>query len=377
MKNYIKVSGDYYELGFQQGKKFATEIRSTYSRMLNSKIVNILKPKLLPKFLFSFMLKHQLLKKWKRPLEFLLSQYFYRIKGLSDGSQTPINELFVLQSLEIMANDTTYFLGGCSSVCVLPSSLKTASTILAKNFDYFSDFATDHLVRQSNPKNGYKSLEVTYKQIVGSHDGINEKGLVVLYNYGLTVEKTEKRIPITILVQQILERCSNVEEAITFIKTFRYPNGAILTLADSTNTAVCVEITPEHLSIRKPENGILVATNHYLSYEIKPYDIPHNAVFSNKTLPQELRQRRVHESSETRYNRLNQLIRKNLFIGIKEMEIILKDHNNNNSGDDNTICRHGELLSTQVGVIFVPKNRMIKIFFGNPCKTNSLTFCLE
>ncbi len=377
MNNYIKVSGDYFDMGYEQGKKFSCEISNMYDRFINSEVIKILKPKLIPKTLFSFLLKNELLKRWRRPIEVLLPEYSLRIKGLSEGSKTSLAKLFAIQSLEVMSNDTTYFLGGCSSICILPSSLKTPNLILAKNFDYLSEFSTDHLVRQSNPKKGYKSLEVTYKQIVGSHDGMNEKGLVVMYNYGLTTEKTERRIPITILVQQILERCSNVEEAITFIKNFRYPNGAILTLADSANHAVCVEITPEHLGIRKPDQGFLLATNYYLCKETKPFDISHEARFKKKNIPEGLKGRRVHESSELRYNRFEELVKKYKIIGIKELDSILKDHLGEDLGNDNTICRHGKLLSTQVGLIFVPKQRQIKVFFGNPCRTNSLEFYLE
>ncbi|MFQ3675889.1 MAG: hypothetical protein SNJ64_05045, partial [Endomicrobiia bacterium] len=154
MNNFIKVCGTYYEMGFQQGEKFADEIKNFYLRLLNSKVIKILKPRLLPKFLFSFLLKNELLKKWKRPIEFLSPEYSDRMKGLSEGALTPLPELYTIQSLEVMSNDTTYFLGGCSSVCLLPTSLKTPFTILAKNFDYLSDFSEDHLVRQSIPSKG-------------------------------------------------------------------------------------------------------------------------------------------------------------------------------------------------------------------------------
>jgi hypothetical protein len=45
-------------------------------------------------------------------------------------------------------------------------------------------------------------------------------------------------------------------------------------LVDTTNRAICVEITPEHIGYRKPQDGVLVATNFYLSDEVKNFDIP-------------------------------------------------------------------------------------------------------
>ncbi len=377
--NYIKVKGTYYEMGYQQGEKFQFSIKTSFNKLINSEVIKILKPKLLPRKIFSYLLKKEVLKKWQKPIEVLLPEYSQRIKGLSDGAKTKLQELYVMQALEVMAIDTRYFMKntglslgqlslGCSSLCVLPKSKKTSYTILAKNFDYLSEFTTDHLIRQSEPVNGYKSIEITYKQISGAHDGMNEKGLVVLYNYGITIEKTETRIPITILVQQILERCSNIDEAIMFIKTFRYPNGAILTLADDTSRAVCVELTPEHISFRSPEDGVLLATNFYLTETARKYDIPHNAYFDNKKLPQEIRNKRIHESNEQRYYRMRDLVLKYNHITEQEIQQLLKDHNNKIDGDDNTICRHSSLLSTQVGMIFIPKNRTVKITLGNPCK---------
>lgn len=374
--NFIKVKGTDYEMGFQQGEYFALDIQKTFPKLIRSKAIKTIKPPFLPNFLFSNLAKLVVLKQWEKSIKILLPEYSERIKGLSDGSRTNLKELYFIQAIEVMADEIKYYLKessytfGCSSVCILPKIFRNSETIVAKNFDYLTEFATDHIVRISQPKNGYKSIEVTYKQIVGSHDGMNEKGLVVLYNYGLSIEKTQTRIPITLLVQQILQRCSNIDEAITFIKAFRYPNGAIITLVDFTNRAVCVELSPEHISFRQPKDGILAATNFYLTEEMKKYDIPPNAYFA-KNYPKGLRNVRVHKSNEERYYRILELIKKfsGSSIGIREVEMILKDHNNKSLGDDNTICRHGDLISTQVGMIFIPKKRKLRIYFNNPCRS--------
>ncbi len=381
--NFIKVKGTEYEMGFQQGEYFTLDIKKTFSRLIKSDSLKTIKPKLLPNFIFSNLLKLVVLKKWQKTIKILLPEYSERIKGLSYGSNTSLKELYFIQAIEVMADEIKYYVKenkqisfGCSSICVLPKILRNSTTIVAKNFDYLTEFATDHIVRISQPKDGYKSIEVTYKQIVGSHDGMNEKGLVVLYNYGLSTQKTQMRIPITLLVQKILQRCANIDEAMTFIKAFRYPNGAIITLVDETNRAVCVELSPENMSFRKPEDGILVATNFYITEEMKKYDIPSNAYFA-KNYPEGLKDVRVHKSNEDRYYRILELIKKFSHIGIQEVEEMLKDHSNRSVGDDNTICRHGELISTQVGMIFLPKEKKLKVFFNNPCKNIPYEFMLD
>ncbi len=382
--NFLKVSGDYYEMGFQQGIYFKQDIKTSFSRLVQSKVIKSIKPKIIPNFLFSKLLKLVVYKKWEKPIKVLLPEYSQRIKGISDGAETDITDLYVIQSIEVMADDVRYFIegdtvvpSGCSSVCVLQNIIYSPQMVLGKNFDYFSEFADDHIVRISCPKNGYKSIEITYKQLAGSHDGMNEKGLVVLYNYGLSTERPQTRIPITILVQQLLERCSSIDEAITFIKAFRYPNGAIITLADATNRAVCVELTPEHIGFRKPQKGLLVATNFYLAEEVKKYNIPFNAKFKSKSLPEELRNKPVHQSSIKRYERILQLCNANSKFTPEIVENILKDHSGKPTGDDDTICRHGEYISTQIGMVFIPKMRKLKVYFGNPCRNNVTEFELD
>ena len=379
--NLLKVKGSYYEMGFQQGVSFSEDIKKSFDKLIKSKPIKNLKPKFLPSFLFSKILKYIVYKKWEKPIKILLPEYSERIKGIADGAKVKLSDLYVIQAIEVLADDVSSLIEypkqisfGCSSVCILQHIIRSPQIIVGKNFDYISDFISDNIVRISEPKNGYKSIEITYKQIAGSHDGMNEKGLVVLYNYGLTTEHVQTRIPITILVQQILERCANIDEAITFIKAFRYPNGAILTLVDATNRAVCVEITPEHIGYRRAQDGVLIATNYYLSNEIKSFDIPDYAIFKTKGVAKELQGKPVHYSSKQRYNRIAELVNKFPRINVEEMKQILKDHNGKPIGDDDTVCRHGEWISTQVSMIFLPKQRKLLYLIGQPCQNNYAEF---
>jgi hypothetical protein len=109
---------------------------------------------------------------------------------------------------------------------------------------------------------------------------------------------------------------------------------------------------------------------------MKEYDIPHNAYFG-KNYPKGLKDERVHKSNEERYYRIIGLLKELKQISLKDIEEILKDHNNQPMGNDNTICRHGELISTQVSMIFLPKNRKLIVGFNNPCTNPSYEFELD
>jgi hypothetical protein len=205
-------------MGLQQGEVYSNDIKDSFNKIIKSKPIKNLKPKLVPKILFSKILKYVVYKKWEKPIKILLPEYCGRIKGIADGAKVKLSDLYIIQAIEVLADDVSSLIEypkqisfGFSSICVLQNIIKSPQIVVGKNFDYISDFVSDNIVRFSEPKNGYKSIEITYKQIAGSHDGMNEKDLVVLYNYGLSTEKVQTRVPITILVQQILERCSNID----------------------------------------------------------------------------------------------------------------------------------------------------------------------
>jgi hypothetical protein len=61
--NLLEVEGSYYEMGFQQGVTFSSDIKNSFFRLVNSKPIKSLKPKFFPKFLFSKILKYIVYKK--------------------------------------------------------------------------------------------------------------------------------------------------------------------------------------------------------------------------------------------------------------------------------------------------------------------------
>ncbi len=365
-KNFIAVLGNHYDMGCQQGERFAIDNQNTFRRILRLEGMRLVKPGVVPDFLFGYFLRKEVAKRWQKNIEIITPRQFERMKGISSGSGTDLEELLVVQALEVMADDVSLVMTGCFSAVFLPQRIDSNEVVAIKNFDFISEFKIDNLLRFSQPKGKLSSLELTYKQIAGSHDGINEKGLCVTYNYGLTTEKIQSRLPMTLLVQEILENCQTSEDALGVIRNFRYPNAAILTLADKNNNAVSIEITPDHIGIRKPENGFLVNTNFFIIDEMKKYDIPSAACYSNRA-PKGIRGLRIHETNEKRYHRAMDIIKAKHKLNLDDLKGILTDHGDG-FGSENTICRHGEFFSTQVSAIFYPSRRKALVSFGHPCE---------
>jgi len=373
-QHFLSVTGNHLEMGIEQGKNFARDIRRTFRRLLQFEGMDLIKPCWLPRLIFGYLVKREITKKWQQNIRVILPRQYERILGISRGSKTPLAELLAIQALEVLADDVSLVTSGCFSAAFLAGRTALNEPVVIKNFDYISDFFADNIVRLSAPGDGFSSIELSHKQLAGSHDGMNEKGLAVIYNYGLTREKTQARLPITLLVQEILENCSSIEEALALIKNFRYPNAAILTLADATNRAVSVEITPEHIAERLPENGCLINTNFFLTAKLQPYDISHSAYYSERA-PVGLRGRRIHETNELRYDRAQKLIADKPKLNIDDFKNILSDHNNS-FGSENTLCRHGEFFRTQVSAIFFLKRKKVLVGFGPPCQTIYTEFSL-
>ncbi|MCK4666787.1 hypothetical protein KAU33_08560, partial [Candidatus Dependentiae bacterium] len=154
-----------------------------------------------------------------------------------------------------------------------------------------------------------------------------------------------------------------------------FANGAILTLCDASGDIKVVEISPKHFGVRTPVNNFITATNYYIIDELREFNIPTNAYYKTK-IP-DLKNVRIQQSNESRYNRLNELLEmKEKFNGV-ELKKILRDHNGTVSGNDDTICRHSKNIGTTASAIFYPLQRKVEVLFGNPCKNEYKEFSIK
>jgi len=384
--NFVSVAGKHRDMGLEQGRQFSKDIKKTFRRVLDFEGIKLVKPFFIPTPLFGYLVKKEITSGWLSNIKVIAPHQYERLLGIAEGSGTPAEELLSIQALEVMADDVSLVMNGCFSAYLAPHRTADGEPVLIKNFDFIKDFSDDNIARLSSPADGYSSFELTYKQITGSHDGMNEKGLAITYNYGLTTEKTQTRLPITLLVQELLENAGNVDEALSLIKNFRFPNAAILTVADASGKAVSVEITPEHIGVRGIDSssassscdGILINTNYFQIEEMKKYDIPRETKYSDRA-PRGIRGLRIHETNELRYERASEVLASRRKHTIDDLIKLLSDHSlphKDKSAEmpsdlpsENTICRHGGFFRTQVSAVFYPRRRRALVAFGFPCES--------
>ena len=155
----------------------------------------------------------------------------------------------------------------------------------------------------------------------------------------------------------MLETCKTTDEAVKFVtQAKRGGREALLILADAEGNLKAVEITSNHVATRDMTNEQIINTNHYLTSEMQQYEIPHSAVYSGK-VAKEMLGIRVHESSEQRLKRAQELLKGKTKIDENKIIAILRDHGKDDKPSMFTICRHAQYASTLRSVILYPNRK--------------------
>jgi hypothetical protein len=360
--------GDNYEMGYQQGLQLREAISLIAANIHRFESLRADKPPILPMRLYLYLAARRAINECLPDVVNFYPRQRKRLEGLSKGSQIGESFFLLMMSAELMVTHVNYRIGACTAAAITAERCTLGEPVIIKNFDFPLEFQSFYITRRSQPLEGNGSVEVTTAPMVGCHDGINDRGLAVSYNYGFGTDLPKFMAPVSLVVQEILENCATVEEAVNYAVESKRAGGAILLFGDASGRLATVELSPNFSGVREPVNGILVNTNHYLSSEMTPYDIPSNAYYTPRNI-RSLRGIRVQESSELRYGRAMQLLDREEPLGIKEIVEVFSDHGEGGRGNDNTICRHGNYLSTTCSVIMLPLSKRILVTYGSPCES--------
>lgn len=362
-------SGAHYEVGVQQGQAGRQQIREGLKKIPNYDFVRLMKPRLLPKSLFITLAKRRAERLLKNDVFDSYPRQAQRLSGIAEGAEINLSTLFFLQGMELSIGTPNYRLEACSTLAFGPSRTTTSETIVGKNFDYANVLEPYQLTCETKPKEGYATLGCKMAPLAGMLDGMNEHGLTVTYNLANTVDEPKCYAPLSMALQEMLETCKNTDEAAKFIvQAKRGGHDAVLTLADAEGNVKTVEISPNHSSTSNATDDQAVNTNHYKSNEMQRHEIPRNAVFFGKGVRKERVGVRVHESSEQRLKRAQELLKDREKVDESKIAAILRDHGENNEPSFLTICRHDMDNSTLRSVIFCPNRKSMKVLYGKPCQ---------
>src|SRR5690554_3428308 len=158
---------------------------------------------------------------------------------------------------------------GCSSFAVWDEKTVDGELLLARNFDFYAGdaFAEEKIIAFVNPDEGHSFMSVTWGGMIGVESGMNDQGLTVTINAGKSAIPLIAKTPISIVVREILQYASTIEEAIAIAKKREvFVSEAILVGSAKDRSAALIEVAPDNFGVYHVENtSELICSNHFQS----------------------------------------------------------------------------------------------------------------
>lgn len=363
---FIECSGTHRQMGRQQGRAFSRMVRDGVGVFTTSEAFEQERPAWLPRAAYVWLAGLKSRRTLETDLRNHVPRQLERLEGLAEGSGLGLGNLYLLHAAELFFAKVDVAPGACSAIAVSGDRAAEGEPLLIKNFDY-PELACPLLsARLSRPDGGCASVELGAVSLTGNHDGINEHGLAIAYNYGYGTDPIRTSVPLTFLVQEALESCHSTAEAAEFLTSAARGGSGILTLADSEGDIRVLELSPGNAAQRTPTRGLLVATNHYEAPDMLSVDIPHQARYGDGAV-ESLRGIRIHQSSEQRLSRAQTLLEDRSVIGPDILKSVVSDHGDEGVPQDDVLCRKGAYYETLCSVLFRPKRREMEVVWGPPC----------
>jgi len=189
---------------------------------------------------------------------------------------------------------------GCTSFAASGTKTVDGKIIHARNFDFYvgDEFCKEKIVTFYAPNKGNKFAMITWGALIGTVSGMNLKGIAITVNAAKSKMPLNTATPVTILVREMLQYASTIEEAIDIARNRRISvSESFLISSGRDNRVLIIEKTPYTTEIYKTQEDQIICTNHFQSETLK--DDPLNI-------------RQINESASMyRYKRVQELLNQN------------------------------------------------------------------
>jgi len=210
------------------------------------------------------------------------------LKGISEGGNYSYDDVVY----EDITGEINWYKNKIKRTsCTVFGVKNKFGTFVGRNYDWYPQ-STASVYKYDNPQ-AYKYVAVTDNNYFpGSKkkdlfyyidDAINEKGLYIgiTFAYGAG---TSYGLSSAHIRKLIMEKCKNVPEALAIFKKMPICCPKNFFIADKTGTMVVVEhASGRNYRIIKPEDGVLIKTNHYLNSALAKQDLILKARPTNST----------------------------------------------------------------------------------------------
>jgi predicted choloylglycine hydrolase len=159
----------------------------------------------------------------------------------------------------------------CSVVIVAGEALEHGRLLLARNLDFPSHGIAHKATVLKAYHHGGRGLHsfvaIGWPGMLGLLSGMNDAGLCVATLISYSQKGVEPGLPYPMLYRRILEECATPEAAERLVREAPRTCANSLAVAAPKREPLIIEFTPERVAVRRPERGVLVATNQFRSPE--------------------------------------------------------------------------------------------------------------
>jgi len=271
---------------------------------------------------------------------------------------------------------------GCSSFALWGNQSADGKLIIGRNLDFYlsDDFAKEKVVYFVQPEKGHNYMSISWPGFTGICSGMNDQGLTATINAGRSKIPFSAKTPISLLVREIVQYASNIDEAIAIAKSRKvFVSESILIGSANDKRAVIIEVSPKKFGVYEVKDGQpLICTNHFQSDTYKK---------------DKRNKKQISDShSQYRYERLQQLLDGKVISPEKAVEILRTTTglNNNDIGYGNEkslnqlIAHHGIVFQPEDLKVWVSANPYqlgtfvcydLKTVFASSRKDTAALFC--
>ncbi|KON89745.1 choloylglycine hydrolase [Sporosarcina globispora] len=165
--------------------------------------------------------------------------------GIQEALQWPMERVLK----EFGGYRLDYVRSGCS--------ILTGDDYLIRNYDYHPKTYEGRYTFYQPTDQGYAIIGPS-QRVAGRMDGMNEKGLVIGYNF-MNRKKPGDGFICCMIGRLILEACGNVEEAVEMLKEMPHRHSFTYVVYDTCGETYAVETSPRGVKVRQTS----ACTNHF------------------------------------------------------------------------------------------------------------------
>lgn len=376
----VRVTGGPYERGAQRGEQIPDMVRRRVDSMLAGYA------SLAPRE-YLVRLADESEAALRRAVPYVVEE----LRGISDAANIRWDDLRIaalVRTVGFQAQIGSKILAD-ECLCVVAAGPATADggVIIGKNGDFLTTVSSvdDLLILEVIPDKGYAHVAIgVYPEKPTQPEGMNERGLAVVGagQYPRDGARAfEAHVPtgpdIYHTLAKVYLECATVDEAIEALRPApRGYTGRVMIIADASGDWAKLEITYDHLSVRRPEADALYPANHVGAGT--------SGVYGDPAMQALITDRRARPAAYARYDHMMELLISHAGrIDARVAQDLLRDHWN--GAGLTSPCKHIdgiraedvpplEALPTRESLVFEPRTLQAWIAKGEPCRNEYLPF---